>query len=386
MPDNDDGNNDQLLDAISGALPPLLNALDVLGQVGRQLHPPNLPALAAAVADRGESVANGLARFREAQFPDGFETFKACVEQACVHTVSAFDRLAAAANDPNGATGGYRALRDRTRALKALYPVSNMLPPVSRFFVSRDRRDDRALQQKIADADASRDEVGIMHASVEDWARLRGGANEAGSDTERGAFSLYVPEYYDASRSWPLVVALHGGSGNGPDFLWTWLVEARTRGAIVLSPSSVERTWSLMGRDVDSDNLAAMVSYVAQNWNVDSSKVLMTGMSDGGTFCYVSGLQQNSPFTHLAPSSASFHPLLVNSSSPERLAGLPIYLMHGVLDWMFPVDIARTAHATLAGAGANVVYREIGDLSHTWPSDENARIMDWLLGGAEPAS
>jgi phospholipase/carboxylesterase len=36
-------------------------------------------------------------------------------------------------------------------------------------------------------------------------------------------FSLYVPETYDAERAHPLVVALHGGSGNGGAFLWSWL-------------------------------------------------------------------------------------------------------------------------------------------------------------------
>jgi phospholipase/carboxylesterase len=33
----------------------------------------------------------------------------------------------------------------------------------------------------------------------------------------------------------------------------------------------------------------------------------------------------------------------------------------------------------LKGAGADVVYREIPDLSHTYPRDENARIIDWFL-------
>ena len=52
---------------------------------------------------------------------------------------------------------------------------------------------------------------------------------------------MYVPEYYDAARSWPLVVALHGGSGHGRDFLWTWLREARTRGVIVAAPDRARR-------------------------------------------------------------------------------------------------------------------------------------------------
>jgi phospholipase/carboxylesterase len=30
-------------------------------------------------------------------------------------------------------------------------------------------------------------------------------------------------------------------------------------------------------------------------------------------------------------------------------------------------------------AGADVVFREIEDLSHTYPRDENGRILDWLI-------
>ena len=64
----------------------------------------------------------------------------------------------------------------------------------------------------------------------------------------------------------------------------------------------------------------------------------------------------------------------------ERARGWPIYLVHGALDWMFPVQTARMAREALEGAGARVVYREIADLSHTYPRDENPRILDWLLG------
>jgi len=67
-------------------------------------------------------------------------------------------------------------------------------------------------------------------------------------------------------------------------------------------------------------------------------------------------------------------------SDPARLAGLPIYLIHGALDWMFPVQVARTASNVLTAAGARVRYREIRDLSHTYPAEENELIIDWLHG------
>ena len=361
---NDD--NERLLDAIQGVLPRLLTALQALAYVARHLHPPNLGALADAVAEHHAPLADGAERFAATEFPTHLREFKAHMEDAAEHACRAFEALAEAAGRPDAARAGYRALGRRTLAMQALYPVAGMLPPVSRFFVDAQRRDDAALLRKLADADVSRDDVGIIHA--------------ANDKSARGGFSLYVPEYYDAARAHPLIVALHGGSGHGRDFLWTWLVTARTRGAILLCPTARDRTWSLMGRDIDSANIEGMVKHVSERWHVDGSRLLLTGMSDGGTFCYVSGLRAESIFTHLAPSSASFHPLLLEACSRERLRDLPIYLMHGVLDWMFPVDIARTANSTLSAAGAAVVYRELDDLSHTWPSDENPRILDWFLG------
>jgi len=37
------------------------------------------------------------------------------------------------------------------------------------------------------------------------------------------------------------------------------------------------------------------------------------------------------------------------------------------------------AQEALRAAGARLVYREIEDLSHTYPRDENPGILDWLM-------
>ena len=54
--------------------------------------------------------------------------------------------------------------------------------------------------------------------------------------------------------------------------------------------------------------------------------------------------------------------------------------MHGRHDWMFPPQMAQMAQQTLKMAGANVIYREIADLAHTYPRNENGAILDWFLG------
>jgi phospholipase/carboxylesterase len=175
-------------------------------------------------------------------------------------------------------------------------------------------------------------------------------------------------------------MALHGGSGNGRGFLWSWLREARSQGAILVAPTATKSTWALMGEDTDTSNLVRILDSVRSRWNIDPTRLLLTGMSDGGTFCYVTGLEGASPFTHLAPISATFHPLMTEMADAQRLRGLPVYIVHGRLDWMFPVQVARQTKDALAAAGADVTYRELDDLSHCYPREMNAPILNWLAG------
>ena len=219
----------------------------------------------------------------------------------------------------------FRALRHAPRAQEALYPLAARLPPVSSFFLDPALREDDGLLARLAQP--AQENTGIVHDH-----------NEPGS---RGGFSLYVPEYYTPERAWPLVMALHGGSGNGRGFLWSWLRAARSHGAIVVAPTATGNTWALMGDDTDTPNLLRILDLVRGRWNIDPQRLLLTGMSDGGTFCYVTGLESASPFTHLAPVAATFHPLMAEMADAERLRGLPVYLVHGKLDWMFPVQVAR---------------------------------------------
>jgi phospholipase/carboxylesterase len=341
----------------------LLDTLDALGVVARHMHPPQLEALVAAMGDRDEGLRAAL---DGAVWSDNLVALRDPIERTVKSTLHACEGLRAAAGSPDGVWQTYRALRQVSRAQEALYPVAAALPSVSRFFLEPERRDDQALLDRLTVGAARTDvRTGVMHA---------------GNDTsERGGFSVYVPEDYDPARAHPLVMALHGGSGHGRLFLWSWVREARGRGVIVVAPTAVGQTWSLMDPEVDSANLARVLEQIAQGWHVDRTRLLLSGMSDGGTFALLSGLDETSPFTHLAPVAASFHPLLLTMAEPRRVMGLPVYLVHGALDWMFPVSIARTARRALTAAGAKVTYREIADLSHAYPRDEGSAMLDWFL-------
>ncbi|MDO8290446.1 MAG: phospholipase [Parvibaculum sp.] len=359
-------NQDDVLDAIMAVVPQLLEALEGLHFIARHLHPPRLEELLQKFGEGDLPVRLGLEAFNAIDWPDDLKPFAAQVNLVATEVLTAYEELRGAETEANPIVGAYRALRHVSRAAEALYPISAMLPPVSPFFLEPQARGDKALAARLAAADMGREDAGLRHLSND--------------KQERGGFSIYVPETYDAAVPCPLIIAMHGGSGHGRDMLWTWIASARTRGAILLSPTSIGPTWSLMEPELDHQNLMRMIEYVKENWSVDGEHILLTGMSDGGTFTYVLGLQSGAPFTHLAPIAASFHPFLIEMADPARVKDLPVYITHGALDWMFDKEMGRVANRAMTGAGARVVYREIADLSHTYPRDENPHIMDWFLG------
>jgi phospholipase/carboxylesterase len=344
------------MEALAAVTVPLLQALETLGFVARNFHPPLFPALMKQIGTPDEVLRANVARLSE--LPERYAGVGAALETSAGHALQGFERLREA--DMDDLRSVFRALRKLPAALEAVYPLAGILPPVNRFFLEPEARTDETVQKRFMRVEIA-ENAGVMHV-----------------EEGRGGFSLYVPEDYSDDREWPLVMALHGGSGDGPRFLWSWLAAARTHGAILVAPSSVGGTWAIQGDDRDSPNLARVLAWVKERWRIDETRLLLTGMSDGGTFSYVSGLDRDSPFTHLAPVSAAFHPMFAAMSDMERMKDLPIHIVHGVLDWMFPFAMARGAAQSLARAGAAVNYVELEDLSHTWPREIGARVLGWV--------
>jgi phospholipase/carboxylesterase len=354
--------SEAVVDDIVAVLPPLLQSLEALAFIARHLNPADFNATMEAAGTPDHALQ--ALRPRLLDWPGEFAHVHAALQSAGDAVMAAFTGLRAVQHGHGDLIAAFRSLRHVPRAQEALYPLAAKWPPVSSFFLDPALRNDADLLARLAAPAAPNS--GVIHDT-----------NQPGS---RGGFSLYVPEYYTSDRVWPLVMALHGGSGNGRGFLWSWLREARSHGAILVAPTATGSTWALMGEDADTPNLSRILAWIRARWNIDPARLLLTGMSDGGTFCYVTGLERGCPFTHLAPVAATFHPLMAEMADAQRLRGLPIYLVHGRLDWMFPVEIARRAREALSAAGADVTYRELADLSHCFPREMNPALLDWLRG------
>ncbi len=342
---------------IAAIVPPLLRALTVLEFIARHLDPLTFDEMFAAVGTPEAPLRTALDAW------DGEAEAEPAIGAGRL-ALTAFDGIRDALANGDDLFAVYAALRHLPRALEALYARAADTPAVNAFFLDSSLRGDPEALARAARP--SRDgETGVMQI-----------------DDGQDGFWLYVPESYTPERPLPLVMALHGGAGRGRSFLWSWLRDARSFGAIVVAPTASGRasgrSWALTGEDVDTPNLHRILDRVSARWRIDPARLLMTGMSDGGTFCYVSGLEAASRFTHLAPVAATWHPLLAAMADAERIRGLPIHIVHGARDWMFPVEVARRAAEALAAAGANVRYREIDDLSHCYPREINPALLQWL--------
>jgi phospholipase/carboxylesterase len=352
---------------IGALLSPLLGTLERIEWVARNLFPPMAAKLAEQLAPCEDALRAPLAEAESKEWPADLNFLRDRLLDTTRQTLELVTSFVEASKTPHDMIGLYRALRRFARIQETLYPLAPAFDGLSRWFVEPALRDDDALIGRLREG-ALRDDgvrVGVQHA---------------GNDrNERGGFSVYVPETWDGTSAMPLVVALHGGSGHGRDFLWAWLRDARGRGVMVASPSSADRTWAIMGEDNDAPRLLAMIESIGQRYPIDRTRVLLTGMSDGATYAFLCGLREGMPFTHLAPACGVMHPALLMNGDLVRAKDKPIYLIHGALDWMFPVQTSHMAREALLTAGAKLVYREIDDLSHTYPKDENPKILDWLL-------
>lgn len=328
----------------------LLSVVFGLESVMRQFHPPRIIEIQKALRPFEDRLKIAERLFFDAVNRFGSDAVTEQLQEATERTKRCVDYIMGI-NQPQTAIENFlKSMRQHYRSQECLYPLVAGLKPVGRYLLEAPVRDRVTEFNPLPDNPCR---TGLF------------------LDPNSGT-TLYVPETYNGQSDWPLVVALHGGSSTGRDFVWLWLREARSRRFLLLAPSSIDRTWSFDG-SADADNISSMMDTVAGEWRVDRNRMLLTGLSDGAIYTLIWGLKKESPFSALAPVSGVLHPVDLSRAAEKR-----IYLVHGTLDWMFSVQYAHQAVAMLKEANADIQFREIEDLSHTYPRDENGAILSWF--------
>jgi len=196
---------------------------------------------------------------------------------------------------------------------------------------------------------------------------------------ERSDYTLYIPEDYSRDRPLPLIVALHGGHGQGSEYIWTWVRPARSRGYAILSPKSWDDTWDMSVPSLDTRSFLGMFKEVTDEYAIDLARVYLTGLSDGGIFTYILGLEHSRLFRGLAAVAGALHPVVDPMLREERGKDTPLLVIHGVHDFIFPVAFARQTCDLLQSIGYRVAYHELPEWGHAYPYSINERlVLPWF--------
>ena len=266
------------------------------------------------------------------------------------------------ADERNYSLTGMDMRRSLCRGLHVLYGIRAHTPTLAQYWLLDDAVDQKDALEKPSPA--SKAPVGVIH-------RRR--------PAPQADYSLYVPESYTTSRKWPLVVCLHGAYGRADHHIWSWLRPAKSRGYMLLAPKSLDVTWSILQPERDIQSVAAMLEEVCSDYTVDPDRVCLTGLSDGGTFTYQLGLGRPDLFAGIAPVAGDFHGMLDDILRRKQGVNLPIHIVHGALDHIFPVETIRSGHGLLTRLGYNATYDELPHWGHSYCSYVNEQlVMPWI--------
>ena len=197
------------------------------------------------------------------------------------------------------------------------------------------------------------------------------------------AFDNYidVPADYDPARAWPVRVQLHGGVDRQDAERGRRRRDNRLPGEpqIYVHPFGwADAAW-WHGSQVD--NILSLIDRVKRQYNVDESRIYVTGTSDGGTGTYFLAMREPTLF-------ASFLPLIGNPgvlANPavhadgqlylSNLVNRPFFVVNGVNDPKYPAARIAPYLELLETAGVALTFRPQTAGAHDtswWESERGA--------------
>jgi phospholipase/carboxylesterase len=292
--------------------------------------------------------------------PPGLEKFHQQWREVVTHLDDAYTSFLTG-SESNFFVAYFQSRRAFSLGKYLLYSLRVQLPTLQKYWVLPDMAPRLAeLETPVAGLQV---QTGVMHRPATDV---------------HGEYSLYVPENYDPSRQWPLIIAMHGGHGRGDDYLLTWIRSAKSRGYLVLSPKSLADTWSLQQPGVDIRSILTMVEELLDEYAIDTGKLFVTGLSDGGTFSFALGLSCPKLFAGIAPIAAAGTFLALFDLQASKT--LPVFMVHGAQDFIFPVAMARAAYDLLMQNDfTNLTYKELPEWGHAYTYSINETlVLPWF--------
>ena len=122
------------------------------------------------------------------------------------------------------------------------------------------------------------------------------------------SFILFIPESYDNTKPFPLVLNFHGNTQSAAQQVrWSKMnPTAEAKGFIVVYPEGLNAAWDAgaccASRPVDDVGFArAIVEYMQEHACIDPRRIYSTGFSNGGRLTYRLGCEAADIFAAIAP-------------------------------------------------------------------------------------
>jgi hypothetical protein len=190
-------------------------------------------------------------------------------------------------------------------------------------------------------------------------------------------YTLDVPQNYNPARKYPVRIQLHGGVGrlesSGPP---RQAANARLAGAeqiYVLPYAWRDAPW---WSGLQTANLRTILDRVKRSYNVDENRVVLSGVSDGGTGAIYTAMRDTTPYAAFLPMNG-FIGVLRNETVdadgdlfPHNLVNKPLLVVNGGRDPQYPTSLTDPYIAHLKNGGVDIDYRPQPNAAHDtswWP-------------------
>jgi poly(3-hydroxybutyrate) depolymerase len=188
-------------------------------------------------------------------------------------------------------------------------------------------------------------------------------------------YTLDIPQTYDPAREYQVRVQLHGGVGR-PD--------AAPRGNGIGALAGVEQiyvlptAWSAAEwwTDRQVTNLREILDRVKRTYNVDENRVVLSGVSDGGTGAYYVAMRDTTPFASFLPLNGTLAVLRNRSMridgelSANNMLNKPLFVVNGGRDPLYPAAEVEPFIEHLSRGGVDLTYLPQPEAVHNtawWP-------------------
>ena len=215
-----------------------------------------------------------------------------------------------------------------------------------------------------------------------------------------------IPNDYTPERKWAVRVQLHGGvsrpptatvrggtleeegsqqTGGAPS-LGRARRENRIRGEnqIYIHPNGFAGSewWHI----AQVDNILRLVDRIKRRYNVDESRIYLTGISDGGTGAYYMAMKDPTVWSSFLPLNGSIKVLSNPAVRADgelfstNLVNRPFYIVNGENDHLYPAQHVATHVAAFKRLGVPLLFRPQANAGHdtSWWTYERSLYEQWV--------